>query len=459
MRGLLALLITLAIPGVADDNRPLGDRARQYLIDLVKLDTSNPPGNETRVAEYLKQVADTHGISCEMLGNDPRRLNFVARLRGTGKGRPLLLMAHSDVVPADRADWTVDPFGGDIRNGFIYGRGTQDDKSLLAAEMAVMVEIKRRNIKLGRDLILMSEADEEGASTGIEWMTQHAWPKIDSEFALNEGGSILETKDGAKVFEIQTSQKVRMRIVLTAKGTAGDGSAPRVDNPVVHLSRALVKLSEAEEPVRVNPTTRRYLRDLSKLPDYSWLEPLRRKLDDPATAQAAANQIRAHDPDLDDMLSTTVAPTMLRAGIKTNVIPNTAEADVDVFRLPSETRDEVLARFRQTINDSAVDVTLAAGAQVPATDPSSLTTLLYRAMERTIARIYPRDLVVPYMSLDATDSNFLRAKGMAVYGAPVFAKEGADSRVHGNDERIALQNLEDGVELLWQIVLETAGGN
>src|ERR1700680_4466560 len=188
MRGILALLGVFAALGLADDNRPLGERTRQYLTDLVRLDTSNPPGNETRVAEYLKQISDSHGIAWELLGSDPKRMNFVARIRGNGKGRPLLLMAHSDVVPAERSEWTADPFAAENRGGYIYGRGTQDDKSLLAAELAVMVEIKRRNIKLSRDLILVSEADEESGSTGIEWLTQHAWPKIDAEFALNEGG-------------------------------------------------------------------------------------------------------------------------------------------------------------------------------------------------------------------------------------------------------------------------------
>ena len=147
--------------GMAEDNRSLPDRARQYTLDLIRLDTSNPPGNETRVAEYLKEVADAQGIPCELIGADPKRMNFVARLRGAGKNRPLLLMAHSDVVPADRAQWTIDPFAAELRNGSIYGRGAWDDKSLLATELAVMVEIKRRNIKLNRDLILLAEADEE----------------------------------------------------------------------------------------------------------------------------------------------------------------------------------------------------------------------------------------------------------------------------------------------------------
>src|SRR5271167_1077531 len=198
MRRLCALLVLAAI-GVADDNRSLPDRTRQYLIDLIKKDSSNPPGNESSVAQYLKQVADSHCISCDLIGNDTNRQNFVARLKGSGRGRPLLLMAHSDVVPVERKDWTVDPFSGELRNGYIYGRGAEDDKSLLAAEIAVMVEIKRRNIKLGRDVILLSEADAEGNSSGIQFMLQHQYPKIDAEFALNEGGSILETKDGPKI--------------------------------------------------------------------------------------------------------------------------------------------------------------------------------------------------------------------------------------------------------------------
>jgi acetylornithine deacetylase/succinyl-diaminopimelate desuccinylase-like protein len=158
------------------------------------------------------------------------------------------------------------------------------------------------------------------------------------------------------------------------------------------------------------------------------------------------------------MLHTTVTPTMLNAGNKINVIPNSAVAQIDVRRMPSETKEEVLARFRQTINDSSIEITLAPGQQMPSTEPSSLTTPLYKAMEHVIGRLYPRDLVVPFMSRGATDGSFLRAHGMAVYGVPVFLKEGQESRAHGNDERISPKNLEDGVELLWQMVLEAAGG-
>jgi acetylornithine deacetylase/succinyl-diaminopimelate desuccinylase-like protein len=449
--------IALANGAAPVDNIPLPERARQYLTDLIKIDTTNPPGHETKVAEYLKQVADTNQIPCELLGPDPKRLNFVARLKGNGKGRPLLLMAHSDVVPADKSQWTANPFGADIRDGFIYGRGAVDDKSLLAAEMAVLVEIKRRNLQLGRDIILLSEADEEAGSTGIEWLVREVWHKIDAEIAVNEGGVALETKDGPRIFQVQTSEKIPTRIILTAHGTAGHASLPRADNPVVRLARAIVRLTDADEPVRLNATTRRYFRELSKIQDNTWLQPILPKLENSVTAATAANQIRARSPELEAMLRTTVSPTMIRAGMKVNVIPNMAEAHIDVRRLPNETREEVLTRFRQIINDPSVEITPGPGQQLPATEPSPLTSPLYRAIEEVIHRIHPEDLVIPYQSRGATDGSFLRAHGVAVYGVPVFVEESPDSRAHGNDERILVRNLEDGVELLYQIVMEVAG--
>jgi acetylornithine deacetylase/succinyl-diaminopimelate desuccinylase-like protein len=458
MRRVWALSLLVAAFGMAQDNRSLGDRTRQYLTDLVRLDTSNPPGNETRVADYLKKVADSFGIQAEEVGSDPKRLNFVARLHGTGvKGRPLLLMAHSDVYPVspDQAkQWTagIDPFGAEFKNGYIYGRGTLNAKSLLAAELAVMVEIKRRNLKLSRDVILVSEADGEAGMTGLQWMIQNAWPKIDAEFALNDGGSLLESKEGAKLFGIQTMEKIPMRVILTARGTVGTGALPRPDNPIVHLSDAISSLHKADQPVRVNSTTRRYLRELSTLSDYAWLAPLLPKLDSSATATAAAAQIRAKDPfgELDAMLRTTISFPSSIAG----------EAQLDVRRMPSETREDVLMRLRQIVNDTSVDVAFAPGPPMPTAVASARTTALYTAMEKAIARIYPRDAVTAaYMSRGATDSGFLRSRGVPVYGVPLFLREPGEPRVRAADERIAPKALDDGVELLWQIVQETAGEN
>lgn len=460
-------LAAIALPGMAlvgigaiawaaasDDNRSLGDRTRQYLTDLVRLNTSNPPGNETRVADYLKQVADGFGIQADRLGSDPARLNFVARLKGSGKGRPLLLLAHSDVSPVsaeERPKWTADPFGGELKGGFIYGRGTLSAKSLLASELAVMVEIKRRNLKLSRDVILVSEADEEGGMTGIQWLIQNAWSKIDAEFALNEGGSLIDTKDGTKIFGIQTAEKTPLHIILTAHGTVGNGAVPRADNPIVHVSDAVSRLAKADEPVFLNPIARRYLSALAELPDYAWLKPLLPKLQNATTAQTAAAQVRMHDDELDAMLHTTVAFPSSQNG----------EAVLDVRRLPNaETREDVLTRFRQIVNDPSVDVAFAPGPPMPTTQPSPRTTALYSAMERAIQRVYPRDTVIaPFLSRGFTDSGFLRSRGVPVYGVPLFLHEPGDPRAGDRDERISPKALDDGVELLWQMVLETAGEN
>jgi acetylornithine deacetylase/succinyl-diaminopimelate desuccinylase-like protein len=244
--------------------------------------------------------------------------------------------------------------------------------------------------------------------------------------------------------------------VLTAKGTAGHGSLPRPDNPVVHVARAIDRLADASQPVRLNTTTRRYLSDMAKLPDYEWLRPLLPKLEDTTAALAAANAIRERDPELNAMLRTTVSPTMLNAGAKVNVIPNVAEAQIDVRRLPNETREEVEMRFRSAINDPAVEISRESGQDMPATEPSSLTTALYKVMENVFREARPGSLVVPYMARGATDGSYLRQKGMAVYGVPIFVREGGESRAHGNDERLSPANLASGTELLWKIVLGVA---
>jgi acetylornithine deacetylase/succinyl-diaminopimelate desuccinylase-like protein len=459
----LVIALFFAAAAAARDNGELADLTRHYLTDLVRLDTTNPPGNETRVAQYLKAVCDAEGISAETLGTDPSRLNFVARIvapaqgsDAAGRPRPLLLMAHSDVVPADRTQWTVDPFSAEVRDGFLYGRGAQDDKSLLAAELAVVVELKRHGVALGRDVILLSEADEEAGSTGIQWLIANAWDKISAEFALNEGGFAIVTASGQRIHEIQTSEKIPTRLMLTARGTAGHGSLPRDDNPVLHLARAITRLAEADQPVRLNTTTRRYFHAIAKLPDYRWLEPFIPKIENPRTAAAAANQIRARDPELDAMLRTTVSPTMLSAGTKINVIPNTAEAQIDVRRLPDETQAEILARLRHIVNDSTVEVHPSPGQEMPATEPSGISTPLYKAMQRIFSGTEPAALVIPYMVRGATDGSFLRQKGIDVYGAPLFLRSDKESRAHGNDERIGIDSLGAGAQLLMDIVLAVA---
>jgi acetylornithine deacetylase/succinyl-diaminopimelate desuccinylase-like protein len=436
----------------------LEENALRYFTDLLRLDSSNPPGNETRVARYLDEVCRKEGIPGELLGPDPDRLNFVARLKGSGEARPLLLMAHSDVVPAERRQWSVDPFAAVQKDGYIWGRGAQDTKALLASELAVLVELKRTGARLKRDVIFLSEADEEAGSTGIQWLIAHAWDKIDAEFAINEAGYAQLTPGKKVLFHIQTAEKIPTRIKLVARGTAGHGSLPRDDNAVLRLAQAIVRLTTAEQPIRLNATTRDYFRMIARLPEYQKLAPALRQLENESRANQARREIGKHSPMLAAMLATAVSPTMLEAGVKVNIIPTEAEAHIDVRRLPTETREEVIARFRKIIDDPAVQIEKLGGneQEMPATEPSSRTSALYRAMEQVLGAEPDARAVLPHMSLGATDGAFLRAKGMGVYGIPIFPTGAEERRAHGNDERISLESFRRGLRLLREVVRKVA---
>ena len=441
-------------------------RALGYFQDLLKIDTSNPPGHETRVAQYLKGVCDREGIPGEVLGGNPDRMNFVARLRPAmlsgdfppqGRPRPLMLMAHSDVVPVDRGQWTVEPFAALIKDGYIWGRGSQDTKSLLAAELAVFVELKRSGARLKRDVIFLSEADEEAGSTGVQWMIANAWDKINAEFAINEGGFAQQLDNGKILYNVQTTEKIPTRIRLAVHGSAGHGSLPRPDNPVVHLAQAIVRVAQAQEPVRLNATTREYFRSLAKLPEYASMAAAFGQLEDASRAPAARAAIQRESPMLAAQLSTSVSPTMTNAGLKVNIIPSVAEGAVDVRRLPDETREEVLERLRKIIDDPQVDVEPLKGDQdMPSTEPSSRTSALYQAIEATIQAADRNGVVLPNMSLGATDGAFLRTRGMGVYGIPIFPTPAQERRAHGNDERISSRSFASGVLLLREVVRKAA---
>jgi acetylornithine deacetylase/succinyl-diaminopimelate desuccinylase-like protein len=450
---LRGLFLAACLASAATAQESTAERARRYLAELIRLDTTNPPGNESRAAIWLKAVADRESIPAELAGPSDARFSFIARLSAAApSARPLLLIAHTDVVPADPRRWTAPPFSAEIRSGFLYGRGALDDKSLLAAELAVLVDLKRENRRLSRDVILLAEADEESGSTGIRWLMGHAWKKIEAEFALNEGGFATDLSSGTRLYEIQTAEKVPTPLVLRARGTEAHGSLPRPDNPVLRLSRAIMKLAEADQPVRLNATTRRYFAEMARLPEYRWLAPMLPRFERPLDAVSAANEVREREPEFDAQLRTTVSPDTLRAGTVFNVIPAAAEAQLDVRRLPNETREEVIARLRSIVNDELIDVLPLAGHNMPATDPSSLATSLYRAMESVLRQAHPKAAIVPYMQRGSTDASWLRQRGMPVYGAPIFLRTEDENRAHGVDERISLASFDAGVKLLARIV-------
>src|SRR5229473_1608644 len=242
------------------------DEAAKFLADLVKIDTSNPPGNETRAAEYIKGVLAAEGITAQIFESAPGRGNIVARLKGNGKKKPLLLMGHLDVVGVERDKWTMDPFAATIKDGYLYGRGSVDDKSMDAANLEVFLLLHRMKIPLDRDVILLAEAGEEGTSQyGIDFLVEKHWDEIACEYALNEGGDVPEEDGKTQYVAVSTTQKVPRGFSMIAKGTSGHGSAPRLDNAIAHLAAAVDKTARWEAPMRLNETTRRFFQQMAKI--------------------------------------------------------------------------------------------------------------------------------------------------------------------------------------------------
>ena len=457
--GLLAGIFAVGLAGPATAQSPdfklAGDEAVELLRRLVRIDTSSPPGNETVVAEYLKSVLDEAGIPSKILALDPTRGNLVARLEGDGSKRPILLMAHTDVVGVERDAWTVDPFGGVTRDGHLYGRGASDDKGQLAAMVQVLLLLHRRQVPLARDVILLAESGEEDTTeVGIDFMVERHWGEIDAEFALSEGGRVSAPGGTVDTVSIATTEKVPWRgIKLVARGTAGHGSAPRLDNPIVHLASAVAKVGAYQSPMRLNETTRAYLERLATISP-SDVAFRYRNLENPRLTEIIQTQLRESDIGTNSMLRTSISPNIITGGFRRNVIPATAEVELDIRALPDEDLDQFLATLRELIDDPAVEVT-APTSMRPAAPPSSLDNELFHALEQVQQEMFPGAVTLPTMLVAATDSAQLRAKGVQAYGVGTIQDE--LSGVHGPDERISIIGLGLFIEYLYRVIVDVAG--
>ena len=457
--GLVAGIFALGLAGSTTAQLPDFEQARDDAVGLlqalIRIDTSSPPGNETLAAEYLNTLFDEAGIPSKILALDPTRGNLVARLEGNGSKRPILLMAHTDVVGVERNAWTVDPFGGVIRNGYLYGRGASDDKGQLAAMVQVILLLHRSQVPLARDVILLAEAGEEGTTeVGIDFMVARHWHEIDAEFALNEGGRVSAPDGTVEIVTIATTEKVPWRgITLVARGTAGHGSAPRLDNPIVHLAAAVAKVGAYQSPMRLNETTRIYLERLATIspPDMAFRY---RNLENPRLSEMIQTQLRESDIATNAMLRTSISPNIIIGGFRRNVIPAEAEAELDVRALPDENLEEFLTTLRDLIDDPAVEVT-APTSMRPAAPPSRLDTELFHALEQVQHEMFPDAITLPTMLVAATDSAQLRAKGVQAYGVGMIRDD--LSGVHGNDERISVDGLGLFIEYLYRVVVAVAG--
>jgi acetylornithine deacetylase/succinyl-diaminopimelate desuccinylase-like protein len=428
--------------------------AKTFLTALVKIDTSNPPGDEIKAANYIKSVLDREGIPSEIFESAPGRANLVARLKGNGSKKPLMLMGHLDVVGVERDKWTVDPFAAITKDGYLYGRGSSDDKGMDAANLEIFLQLHRNKIPLDRDVILLAEAGEEGTSQyGINFMVAQHWDKIDCEYMLNEGGE-FPTVDGKLQYAgIATTEKVPRGMVLIAHGSSGHASIPRTDNAIEHLGAALGKLMTWQPPMRLNETTREYFARMAKIssPEDAYLFT---HLDE----RAVQEKIRTTRLAQNSMLRTSIVPTMINGGFRLNVIPAEAQATLDVRALPDENIDQFMETLSGVIADPEIEVKRGGNLQPdrPAGPPSSIHNEMFEALERSQARVFPGAATLPIMLPAATDSAQLRAKGVQAYGIGIPRADEDASRVHGNDERVSLDALGKFVEFLNIAVLDVA---
>jgi acetylornithine deacetylase/succinyl-diaminopimelate desuccinylase-like protein len=442
----------------APDFAAAREEVAQTLSTLVKIDTSNPPGNETKVATVIKQILDKEGIPSELFEAKPGRANLVARLKGTGAKRPVLLMGHTDVVGVERDKWTFDPFGGTIKDGFVYGRGASDDKGMTSACLEVFLMLHRLKVPLARDVIFLAEADEEaGGGSGINYMVQNHWDKIDSEFALNEGGTIHEKDGKVQYVGVATTEKVPRGMTVRAKGTSGHGSMPRLDNPVTHLAAAIAKIGNWQPPMRLNETTKTFFERLAKVspPDEAKLF---MALEDPKATAAAQDTIRSTNITYNSMLRTSVVPTIIKGGFRSNVIPADAEATLDVRALPDEDIPKLIETLKQLVNDPAITIERSSGTAAgrPVPPPSGLQTDMFHALESAQTKVFPGVVTVPIMLTGATDSAQLRVKGVQAYGLGSVASDRERAAVHGNDERLSVEGLGKFVQLIYEAVTSVA---
>ena len=437
------------------DIAKLQGEALVWLQDLIRINTTNPPGNEIVAAKYLADVLKREGIPSEIFESTPGRGFLVARLSSSAMPNPsraLLLLAHLDVVGVDKSKWSVDPFAAVIKDGYLYGRGAIDDKGMLAANLAVFIALKRSQARLNRDVIFLAEGDEEaGGETGMKFAVEKHWDKIASGFALNECGRTVMKNGKVQYVAVQVSEKVAINVNVIATGTSGHGSVPLKDNAVTHLSAAMAKLGTYESPVQFNSVTRGYFEGIAPLQDEEtgkWLVALQ----SPDRADHAARWLSNNNPIWNAMLRDTVTPTMLQAGIRANVVPSEARGVLNIRLLPGNMATPLLNKLTQLVNDPQVRLEPQAGAGETAPS-SSLETDLYATIKKVTAQEFSGAPIVPYMSTPLTDSARLRMRTVQAYGFDPFPLTEEDVlRMHADDERIPVESFRKGVQFLYDVV-------
>jgi acetylornithine deacetylase/succinyl-diaminopimelate desuccinylase-like protein len=455
----LALSATAATVPFATASAQATSPTVSLLSDLIRANTSNPPGNERRVAEVLAPRFKALGFDVQIYQTpDSGKAHFIARIKGDGSKKPILLAAHADVVGVEREKWSVDPFAGETKDGHVFGRGAIDFKGGIAVFARAVMMLAENHVPLSRDVIFISEADEEGGTYNTSWLAREHWNEMDAEFALNEGGWIMKNDQGkVRYVSISTADKSSIPLTVTARGTSTHSSMPRPDNAIFALSRALAKLSAYETPLTITPATKRFFTALAKTstpPMSGYYRDLVGS--DPAKAKRA-DAIVSKDPLLHSLVRNTIAPVIIQGGFRANVIPGSAQATINLRMVPGSDPAAFVETLKRIVGDSTIEMKLPATIARPS-DPSSEDTDLYRALVREAQAEFPGAEVTPYLFQAGTDASAWRSRGVPVYGIypyPIDADE--LTRMHGNDEKVSIASLEQGVQMIYRTLVDVAG--
>jgi acetylornithine deacetylase/succinyl-diaminopimelate desuccinylase-like protein len=425
----------------AIDWKEVTEEATDLLSRYIGVDTSNPPGNEEAAALFLADILRREGLEAHLYQAAPGRANLSARLPGDGSKRPFILLNHTDVVPAEPSFWEEPPFAGTVRDGVIWGRGALDMKGMAVMELMAFLLLKRHSIPLKRDVVFMALADEEvGGEVGIEWMDRHHPEAMDAEYVLNEGGGGSTELLGVRkpIFNCSVSEKGPLWLKLRTRGSPGHGSVPHDDNSLERLVRALYRVQGWQHPITVLPEMQLYLRGLrdggvlSEIPD-----------------EKALAQIAESTPMVRAVLTNTISLTTCTAGYKHNVIPAVSEATLDCRLLPGHSPQAFVEELKGIIDDPKVEIEEVYRSD---TVPSPVETELFDVLKKVTSEQVKEALFLPYISAGFTDSRVFRQRGVVAYGLMPALLEPSDvAAIHGNNERISVENLRLGTQVLFEV--------
>ena len=428
------------------------DMAVDLMQQYLRINTSNPPGNEIEAARFFKKIFDQHGIENEIFEYKPGRANIIARLKGNGSKRPIILLSHTDVVTAEPAAWKVDPFSGVIKDGFIHGRGALDMKGEGLLHLMTMILLKKEGPPLSRDVIFLGTADEEVNDEGSLWMIANKADLFkNAEYLLTEGGDNLLENGSVKIVGVDVAEKAPFWLRLTATGLPGHGSRPVPDSASNRLIRAMNRILDWETPIKLLPAVEQFFKDVAPLqpePLRSQFASIRESLKDPAFAMSLAGQ-----REYNFLLRNTISITMLSGSKQTNVIPNTATCNLDVRLLPGESPEDFLKALTTVIADPSIKIENINRFKPPNSSP--INTELFSLIARKTKEKHPGAVITTKMLSGYTESQLYRQLGIVAYGwAPIYTTPEEDEGVHGNNERISVKNVREGTREFYEVVKE-----